>query len=100
MLHLFSNYANMWFCLWLHINLHIQTLLLDMLPSVCSNKKKVSTEGGMVIPEDGKRVKKSYLADSDSKAASKAAADGAPPGFPNGADILLQFPCNSCTASS
>ncbi|WIA30630.1 hypothetical protein OEZ86_000708 [Tetradesmus obliquus] len=48
-----------------------------------SNKKKVSTEGGMVIPEDGKRVKKSYLADSDSKAASKAAADGAPPGFPN-----------------
>jgi hypothetical protein len=39
----------------------------------------------MVIPEDGKRVKKSYLADEDSKAASKAAADGAPPGFPNGA---------------
>jgi hypothetical protein len=30
-------------------------------------------------------VKKSYLADEDSKAASKAAADGAPPGFPNGA---------------
>jgi hypothetical protein len=52
---------------------------------VCSNKKKISTEGGVVIPEDGKRVKKSYLADDDSKAASKAAADGAPPGFPTGA---------------
>jgi hypothetical protein len=58
----------------------------------CSNKKKVSTEGGMVIPEDGKRVKKSYLADEDSKAASKAAADGAPPGFPNGAcTAVIQF---------
>lgn len=39
----------------------------------------------MVIPEDGKRLKKSYLADEASKAASKAAADGAPPGFPTGA---------------
>jgi hypothetical protein len=38
----------------------------------------------MVIPEDGKLLKKSYLADEDRKAASKAAADGAPPGFPTG----------------
>lgn len=46
-----------------------------------SNKKKVSTAGGLVVPEDGKRVKKSYLADED---ATGRAVDGAPAGFPTG----------------